>query len=357
MFDKKESTKVKGIAILLLLFHHLFSNADQVANSGMQFIIFSKETIRVLAVSARICVWIFAFISAYGLSYQYLNRKDESTTQFILRRWFSLMKGYWIVYIAVFAVSLFFARSPFEVYEGSILKCFLDFMGWADFFGTPMLSSVWWYMCFAQILLLLIPLANKISGGVYSVLMLFLVLQYLPEGIVSPYGGKYSYYFLVILLAVQCVKYQWFDKVLKKNSSSLKHVLGGIIAFCGLAVILIAKYKLSDTAQWQFGSLLSSISALLVCYLISKYCRNKYIEQLLSFLGKHSANIFMLHTFLYTYIPKCVYWSENAFISYCSLLILSILVSMILETIKKILHYNEGIKKLESLITAKVKCM
>ena len=38
------------------------------------------------------------------------------------------------------------------IYE-NIVHMFLDFMGWADFFGTPTLTGVWWYMCFAQILI------------------------------------------------------------------------------------------------------------------------------------------------------------------------------------------------------------
>lgn len=353
MFDKKESTKVKGIAIMLLLFHHLFYNADRIRNSGISFVIFQQETIQILAVAARICVWIFVFISAFGLSYQYLNRKEENTTQFIIRRWFSLMKGYWVVYAAVFIGYLCFVKSPFEVYKGKLINCFLDFIGWADFFGTPMLSSVWWYMCFGQVLILLIPVFCKLpeEGGVYSILILFLILQYLPEGIVSAFGGKYSNYFLVILFAVQCVKCQWFDKILRKNSSNIKYICKGIAIFLGLTVILMVKYKFSSIDQWQFNTLLSSIAAFLICYLVSEYCRGKYIEKLLYFLGKHSGNIFMFHVFLYTYFPKYVYWSGNAFISYCSLLALNIMASIIFETIKKYSYYNQRIKKLETILT------
>lgn len=38
IFSKEDSMKVKGIAILLLLFHHLFYNLRHIEESGMQFI-------------------------------------------------------------------------------------------------------------------------------------------------------------------------------------------------------------------------------------------------------------------------------------------------------------------------------
>ena len=78
MFDKFQSLKAKGIAICLLLFHHLFYSADRIAANGVVFRFLEQEQVMSLATGARICVWIFAFLSAYGLTKQYLKVDEMS---------------------------------------------------------------------------------------------------------------------------------------------------------------------------------------------------------------------------------------------------------------------------------------
>lgn len=340
--QKKDSIKIKGMAILLLLFHHLFYNAARVEKSGMQFLFLTQDKIEPIAVSARICVQIFIFLSAYGLAYQYGNKK-ETIDQWLLRRWITLMKSFWIIYIVVFFLFAVIVGNPFEFYENNILKMVFDIIGWSDFFGTPMLMAPWWYMCFAQIILLCIPIMYYFCGkfGWGSYIIAFLCLQYLPEGIVSPYGGKYSNYFLVIVLAVLCVRKQMFEKVLNHPKGVVKkliEVFGGV----GIVVALLyLKYKFTNIDQWQINSIISSFAVLLICVVFSKYFKGKIIEKNLQFLGKHSGNIFMVHAFFYTFTPKLVYWSENAIISFLSLLFISLVFSIVVEKVKKIIHYNE----------------
>ena len=105
---------MKGVAILLLLFHHLFYNQEKSIARGMEFSMIPYRYIQIAAVSARICVWMFVFLSAYGLVYQYRKHKEEQTAlQFIIKHWFSLMKGYWFVYLCVFVGNFFAAGNTF----------------------------------------------------------------------------------------------------------------------------------------------------------------------------------------------------------------------------------------------------
>ena len=59
MFTKDDSAKTKGIATILLLFHHLFFRSW---GYDIRLVLISEDTLRDLAVAARICVWIFCFI-------------------------------------------------------------------------------------------------------------------------------------------------------------------------------------------------------------------------------------------------------------------------------------------------------
>lgn len=45
MFSKNETLKAKGIAILLLLFHHLFYNFGRIEESGVQFLILQQDIV------------------------------------------------------------------------------------------------------------------------------------------------------------------------------------------------------------------------------------------------------------------------------------------------------------------------
>lgn len=72
-FSKNDTARVKGIAILMLLFHHLFYNPKLIEQREIVFHFVPQEKITAVAIGARICVWIFVFLSAYGLASQYRN--------------------------------------------------------------------------------------------------------------------------------------------------------------------------------------------------------------------------------------------------------------------------------------------
>ena len=73
MFTKEKTNQCKGVAILFLLFHHLFRTEKIIESHNMQFFFLDVKTAAIIGSSLRVCVWIFAFLSAYGLSYKYIN--------------------------------------------------------------------------------------------------------------------------------------------------------------------------------------------------------------------------------------------------------------------------------------------
>lgn len=66
MFTKNKTNVCKGIGILFLLFHHLFRTPTMILNNNVDFGSMNIDTINIFATSLRVCVWIFAFLSAYG---------------------------------------------------------------------------------------------------------------------------------------------------------------------------------------------------------------------------------------------------------------------------------------------------
>ena len=68
---------MKGIAIVIMLFHHMYLSQDRFEGLNVVFTPFSADRIMYLCRTFKICVPIYAFISGYGLYLSY--RKNNST--------------------------------------------------------------------------------------------------------------------------------------------------------------------------------------------------------------------------------------------------------------------------------------
>ena len=75
-------------------------------------------------------------------------------------------------------------------------------------------------------------------------------------------------------------------------------------------------------------------------------CLPKMLSRVLAFLGKHSFNIFLFHTFFLIYTPKYIYWNRNPFLIFLTMLLTCIVVSIGIEYIKNIF----GVNKVQQLL-------
>lgn len=144
--DQRESTKVKGLAVLLLLFHHLFYSATRMEENQMVFYLLPEQVVQNAALAARVCVWMFAFLSAFGLTRKYMElaspRQAGEIGTFLRRRWISLMKPYWFVFVLLFLASFILFQNPLEVYQRNPVYIFLGFFALSDLFFCP-IRPIW----------------------------------------------------------------------------------------------------------------------------------------------------------------------------------------------------------------------
>ncbi|WP_434309614.1 acyltransferase family protein [Hominifimenecus sp. rT4P-3] len=350
LFTKNDTLLVKGVAIILLLFHHLFLTEDLVIAYDLKFMLLSGSMIQILAIMARICVWIFVFLSAYGLTIQYESWK-KGNVHFVIDKWLSLISSFWLPFMFVFISYGILVQDPMSLYI-NIPNAVFDFLGISDFFHTPTLTGSWWYMCFAQVLILLIPFCYYIckKWGWYTYLIIFLSLQYLSGGLLSSYGGLYSQYYLTIVLGVLCAQSRTFEVILKRPKSRIEKMVQIVIEVLLISGGLLLKYTIMNNDNWQISSVLSSVIVFNLCLLMREYFQIDILKKCLVFLGKHSGNMFMIHHFLYTFIPQWIFWSKNAVISFLCLLFFSLLISIIIEMVKSVIRYDYGIKKLRLII-------
>ena len=162
---KNDSFAIKGLAIILMLFHHLYCTADRFNGFEIDFTPFSQTFVVNVAFLFKVCVSLFAFITGYGLlksiAGQNFNRKDIvkwNTTRLI-----KTLSGFWFIYVIFLIVTMLINKLPYTTYfektpYAGIFYLINDFLGLANLFNTPTLNGTWWYMSAAIVFILIIPL-------------------------------------------------------------------------------------------------------------------------------------------------------------------------------------------------------
>ena len=135
-----------------------------------------------------------------------------------------------------------------------------------------------------------------------------------------------SRYCIVMLFGIMCAKHQTFEKWNQKHRL-IKYILSIAILYLTLNVrVEFEKYYLFD-----------AISTFFICYLI--YSWTQYLGPInkgLEFIGKHSMNIFLVSTPVYSYFfREFTYIHTNWAVCVAICVIYSLIISVGIEWLKK----------------------
>lgn len=96
------------------------------------------------------------------------------------------------------------------------------------------------------------------------------------------------------------------------------------------------RFHIGATYLWDAAIIITGI------FIYSIISIPKFLSKVLSFLGKHSFNIFLFHTFIYYYyFHDYIYWSRNPLFIYLTLIAVCIPISMFIEWSKQYFHINQ----------------
>ena len=99
-----KSEHLKGIALLLLMFHHLFG--VEYLDGWRAVIPGTEGASYVIGASGKICLAMFLFCSGYGLYKSYIS-KDAPKKTYILQRLIKTLIPYWLVMVVTIAYLVF----------------------------------------------------------------------------------------------------------------------------------------------------------------------------------------------------------------------------------------------------------
>lgn len=348
--SKKDSLALKGVAILIMLFHHLYCSVDRFENFTIDFAPFSQSTVVSVSLFFKICVSIFAFITGYGLlkSIANIDFNNKSVFKWNVTRLIKTMSGFWLIYILSFVVSMIIDRRPLTVYfDGSrikgVLYVLLDFLGLANLFDTPTLNSTWWYMSAAIVFILIIPIIYLVTRkiGYLPVVLLIVALPRLMN--VDYPGGVNAYSFILpVIFGMIFAEYNLFEKmsdIMPKNKA-LSYITSFLVfgIMCVLCYLLFRVYPQYKGWEFNYGV----VPVIVICFV--RYCIIciPVIKQILQFFGKHSMTIFLTHTFIRgIYLTEFVYSFKNFMLIYVILLAMSTVLAVVIDLFISLIRYNK----------------
>lgn len=367
-FTKEHTMQMKGIAIIILLFHHCFLNAQRWATVPYEklattkgwgyypisFAPFSSHTIQYLASFSKICVAMFVFMTGYGMWVSYESQKKKTTmSNYIKKRMVTLMTGFLIIFVVTEILAIPTGRF-IEVYGHdfrSVVYMIIDALGLAKLLGTPLFCLTWWYMSLAIVLIMIFPFVHSIMEKYQWVVVVASII--VPRACGFGQSTDLFRYLLAYTLGMYFAQHDLLARIKEKfmEQNVAGKLLSLIVSLIGLAVII--KCRQNAWIGWKYLDFWDGFAAMYVIVISYIYILNgKWIVKGLGFLGKHSMNIFLIHSFYRdVFFHEFTYSFYYAWLDYIVLMAISLVTLIVLEWFKKLIRYEKFIDWVKRLVT------
>ena len=301
-FTKDKTEMIKGIAIILMLFHHFFAFPEWFV-TGVSYIgipLRANTLEFVIGKFGHICVALFAFLTGYGLFFSY---KSGSILKKTLRRGAIFLLGYFLI--------LFGVAIPLNVALGKTSDLSVKFILMNMTAYNHDLVPFAWYVWFYVALIITLPFFYKImSRHAFITFPIFIlvpgVVNYFLAKVASTdfwvctavnYAMQYFLWVSCALAGLCFAKYKLFDIF-----EGVFERLGRLRLLCTALFLLILMYfrayKSETVANYfTFDCLYAPIFIFLAIQIISAI--PQIFGDFLKMMGKHSMNIWFLHSLFF----------------------------------------------------------
>ena len=311
-FTRQDTAIAKGVAVLLMLAHHLFGFPYRIAEGTTYVSMFSMQgspVEYVLGVFGGVCVTMFMVLSGYGT---YLSlAKAENPISVLLQKIWRVYKKVWGVFV-VFIPLGFVLGAPNVSWD---LRNFL-----LNFFGArTTYNEEWWFLTAFLCLMVLSPAvmrflqrkqSNVISDSIWIVLLAVFVRTVMPALIALPVFAEFSLslfweifqvtliYLPQFLIGCVVAKYDLF-RLLRESIHHRIVLMAGSAAFMLLAFFLRA----------DFGRDLGLVTTALLIFSSSTLLREiPFVNKAMISIGNKSTGIWLTHSFFcYYYFQRFIY--------------------------------------------------
>lgn len=371
MFTRENTKAIKGIAIVLMLFHHIAgfperfpAGFENYSSMWQKFV--DDGYLTQFALTAKICVSIFFFLGGYGLYKRYEADKLNLPDMII-----SLYKQYWKVFVIFVPVAyLFFARTGDDINiltTRFVIESKKDFISEviANFVGySSSINGEWWffasYLCAIPLGYLFLMKFKDKKNFVKDMFIVFiiniLICNVFPSIVnIEAFANLSSNFFYnrfftgsgwssLFFEGIVFAKYDALASLKNKiNSMSFNKIL----CILGIAVVFWARSFVAGGVSLDMVYVpffVAFASVLLDCISI--------VNKTFICLGENSTNMWFVHSFYCYYFLECtgiVFSTKNVVFNLIMLILMSLTTSLIIDSFYHMM--GKGWKKIvDSLV-------
>lgn len=367
-FSKDNTLALKGIAIIMMIFHHCFRTVKLFRGYEVSFFPLNQDLVLTASSFFKICVSVFAFVTGYGLciSLKKINSEykwnKKEIIDWIKTRLIRTLSGYWIIVVLAWIINQIIDGRTYTVYfkDGvisGIVQMINDFCGISNLFGTASLNSSWWYMSIAILFVFSVPLFMKLfkKFGYFPIIIAVIAI---PRILGWKYvNSSYISFLFPLLLGIIFAEKNLMVRIANfkicKNACISK-IIKFIIESASVLLLYYVYNCLNTQTFWEIRY--GIIPVIMMCYIYEFFIDLPVLKIILKFLGKHSMNIFLVHEFIRSYYLKDYVYSFRNFVKIGLVILgISLIISIMLELFKKMIFYDKLINKIQTRFSNRIK--
>lgn len=338
IFTKDITAVTKGILVIWLIWHHTMASPI-FQKSGTVL----EQLFRKIGTQGAAVVAAFALLSGFGINELY-NRQCSSSDRermtlfenikFSYSRGIKLLFNFWLMYLIFVPLSCLCARENLLVTaygNPPVLGMLNDLLVHIIPFDIGWLNNSWWFMRAIISFYLVYPFIKCFDKKYLLTITVFFFFITVPI-LEKPQSTKIFWYFQYVL-GVFLSEIRFFDRIViwfKKND---------LIIASGMMLVISCwirrYYSYAVFPLWGFA-------VVLFVFVLMHYYRNWFIWRPLVLIGKYSADMYLIHIFIYRYLLKDVVWMKMnpIWIIPCAVLC-TFVVAWIFGKFKEVTHFNK----------------
>lgn len=358
LFDKNDTKAIKGIAIIMMLFHHLAGFPERFpigfegfASKWQKFV--DDGYLQTFAFNAKFCVSIFFLLGGYGM-YKRLEKGSFNLFDSIM----GLMKRFWKIFIIFTPIAfIFFKRTG----EGTNYLCSRYVIEkWSDFITNVLgnftllnnsINLEWWFLPYYICALMLgafycdkMKKTNNFLNEIFIVFGLDILIRSVFPNIpvINGFSGLYDSVYYCYFMKITENAATFFAGIIFAKYNGICRLKSELYKIpCKTVISVIGMFAIMWSRCYIKGEALDIVYSVLFTSFCSVFLDGiKVFKTVFQYLGKHSTNIWLIHSFYCYYfleVTKIVYCTRNVWIDVLILLAISLVSSILVDLFYKII--------------------
>ena len=318
---KEHSQIIYGIAILFMIYYHLFAFPERVPECLKIVNYLGSNLTLIIAQFGHICISLYAFMSGYGMTRK-VEIKQVCSTYDIYCLCLQQIKNFYLKFLPVFFVFVTYGIIS-KRYEFKFIDYILSIVGYYSVYNKE-----WWYVKQYIAMQLLFPLIYKFWKRVNRcfsknirllIYVIFLVTSSAIVSIMDPFSGYTTFIVCVLEFTAGCIiaMNKIYERVKINNN---------VIPVLGIMVVFILRTYFLYYGTYDY--ILAPIFIYCVCRISQNQFVRKYFDKTIRLCGKYSIYMWLTHTFyIYYYFQDFFFFLNISTIIYIETIVICIITA------------------------------